>query len=266
MALLKPYRLFVLDLDGTFYLGDRLLPGSLAFLDAVTKAGADYLFLTNNSSKTRVQYIQKLRSLGVATDTGHLLTSADATQELLLKETSWRSIHLLATPPVCREFEDLGFRLTSNRPDMALLAFDTSLTYDKLRELCRLVREGAPYWATHPDINCPTPDGPIPDTGAMIAMVEASTGRRPDRIIGKPSGDFLAAACLRKNVSPSQVLMIGDRLYTDIQCGRNAGADTALVLSGETTIAMLEKSEVKPDHVFKGLFEMIDMISPIASA
>lgn len=254
--LVSHYALYVLDMDGTFYLGDKAIPGALEFMRQVVDCGAEYLFLTNNSSKTSAQYVEKLGRCGWATDRSHILTSADATQELLLNETSWRRLFVMAPPAVKREFEERGFQLTQEDPDALVLAFDTTLDYATLTRFCHQVRKGVPFIATHPDINCPTPEGPIPDVGAMLALIEASTGRKPDRIVGKPSADFLRAAMYRFHATPRETVMIGDRLYTDILSGIRAGTETILVLSGESTMETLAASQEKPTHVLGSVAEL----------
>ncbi len=253
----RRYKLYLLDMDGTFYLGNQLLPGALDFIDKVNSAGGTYSFLTNNSSKTGDEYVKKLGRLGLKTSTQHVFTSGDATIELLRHEGQWKRLYVVATPPVLKQFVEAGFEVTSDRPEAVVLTYDTTLDYEKISTFALLVRSGLPYIASHPDFNCPTPEGPIPDMGAFIAMFEASTGRRPDRIVGKPNADFIQAAMLRFGVKPEETLMIGDRLYTDIQVGINAGVDSALVLSGETTQDMLDESEVRPTHVFDGLKSMV---------
>lgn len=253
-------KLFVLDMDGTFYLGDNLFPWSLPFLDAVRKSGGDYLFLTNNSSKTSDQYVNKLQRLGVEARPGDVLTSGDATIELLLKEGQWKRLFLVATESVERQFEAAGFELTADSPDAVVLTYDTTLDYKKLTTLCLLLRKGLPYVATHPDFNCPSPEGPLPDIGAFMALVEASAERKPDMIVGKPMPGILQAAMLRKGAAKEETMMIGDRLYTDIECGLAAGVTAALVLTGETTREMLAASRTKPDLVLDSLADLTALL------
>jgi len=250
---MKRFRLYVLDMDGTFYLGGTLFPGSLPFLDSVAATGGQFLFLTNNSSRTAQQYVEKLQRLGVPADGTRVLTSADATVALLRNEPGLRRLHVMATPAVAAQFADAGFVLESENPQTLVLTYDTMLTYEKLKTFCLLVRRGLPYVATHPDFNCPDPEGPLPDIGAYIELIHASTGRRPDRVVGKPNPGILEAARMRFGATQEETLIIGDRLYTDIQCGINAGVASALVLTGETTREMLDASSVKPTYVFDSL-------------
>lgn len=250
------YRLYLLDMDGTFYLGNRLLPGALDFIRMVQKTRGEYLFLTNNSSRTSEEYAAKLRRLGLDTQASHVMTSGEATIELLKRDGKWRRLCLCAPPAVEEQFRKAGFILDSEVPEAVVLTYDTTLDYQRIREVALGLRRGLPFIATHPDINCPSPEGPLPDLGAFLAMFEASTGRKPDLVVGKPRAEFIEAAMVLKGFGPSETLMIGDRLYTDIACGNNAGVDTALVLSGESTRDMVADSPHKPDFIFEGLHEI----------
>jgi HAD superfamily hydrolase (TIGR01450 family) len=147
----------------------------------------------------------------------------------------------------------MGFRLVQEDPEWLVLGFDTTLTYDKLWRLCDLVRQGLPYLATHPDLNCPIPGGFMPDIGAMIAFIQASTGREPDIVIGKPNRLIVDLLARKLNLPVEKMTMIGDRLYTDIALGQSAGVATVLVLSGETRLEDLEGSPFQPDYVFDDL-------------
>ncbi len=250
-------RLFVLDMDGTIYLGDDLFPWTPPFLEAVSRAGANYLFLTNNSSRTASEYVAKLQRLGIPAKARNVLTSGDATVELLLAEGRWRRLFVLAPPAVTRAFAEAGFVLDEEHPEAVVMAYDTTLTYQRLVTFCHHVRAGLPYIATHPDFNCPTPAGPIPDIGAFMALVEASTGRGPDQVVGKPQPDILRAAMNRFGTTPQETLMIGDRLYTDIACGLGAGVDACLVLSGESTAEMAVQSPHQPSLIVPDLAALL---------
>lgn len=256
MGSLSGVRLFLLDMDGTFYLDDTPLPGALAFLEALRTKSIPFAFLTNNSSKGRDAYFEKLARMGVTVNEKELLTSADATI-LYLKENSFdKEIAVIGTESLCAQFEKAGFLLTESTPKAVVLGFDTTLTYQKLCLLCDLVRAGLPYIATHPDFNCPVKDGFIPDIGGVIALVNACTGRMPDAVIGKPNGYIAKAAASRFGVPLSDICMVGDRLYTDIALGE-CGVKTALVYSGETSFADYQKSELCATYTFDGIGDMI---------
>ncbi len=250
---------FLLDMDGTITLGDHLLPGAEDFIQLLSRRDIQYFFLTNNSSRSRNDYTAKLRILGLEVPAERILTSGEAAASTLASRDESARIYLVGTPSLQREFLDYGFELSDENPDIVVLGFDTTLTYEKLSRLCSLVREGTPYIATHPDINCPTAEGPIPDIGATIAFVEASTGRAPDEIIGKPFQPMMEVILARTGLAPSQICMVGDRLYTDIAMGQH-GLRTVLVLSGETQPGDLVESPYKPDLVIKGIGELAQLI------
>lgn len=252
---LKHARCFLLDMDGTIFLGERLLPGARQLLQLLRRRGMQYLFLTNNSSSHRGRYATKLRRLGLDVNEDEIFTSGEATARYLKQQKPGARIYLVGTPALEEEFAAHGFRIVQDNPDYAVLGFDTTLTYEKLRRLCNFVREGRPYIATHPDVNCPTEDGFKPDIGAMMALVEASTGRKADVIVGKPNPPLIAAVEAKTGVPIDQMCMVGDRLYTDIALGR-AGVTTVLVLTGETQRADLTDAPHQPDYVMHNLVEL----------
>lgn len=253
---LRQIKCFMIDMDGTFYLGNHLLPGALEFMEFIKRQGIDYLFLTNNSSKNRQIYAQKMQKMGVFVDENKVFTSGEATIIYLKKNTTFKRIYLVGTPALEEEFIRAGFFLCEEHPDAIVLGFDTTLTYKKIWKVCNLVREGFPYIATHPDYNCPTESGFMPDIGSFIAMIEASTGRRPDIIIGKPYRHIVDAVVEKTGFMLSEIAMVGDRLYTDVALGR-VGITTILVLSGETKRKDLTNSEFQPDYIFENLAELV---------
>jgi 4-nitrophenyl phosphatase len=261
---LAQIRCFILDMDGTFFLGDHLLPGALKFIALLRARGLPFLFLTNNSSRQRAQFAARLRRLGLADLPDELVfTSGEATAIYLVEHMPAAHLFVAGTPALEAEFTERGFELTAKNPDAVVLGFDTTLTYDKLWKLCDLVRAGKPYFATHPDINCPVENGFMPDIGAVIALVAASTGRQPDIIIGKPY-PFIVEALVKKTGLPVQALaMVGDRLYTDIALGQ-AGLSTILVLSGETRLSDLPGSPFQPDLITADLAELYDLLLNVA--
>ncbi len=250
---LRGVRGFLLDMDGTFYLSDRLLEGALRFIALLKAQEKQFLFLTNNSSKDRRQYADKISHLGLPIGSELVLTSGEATALYLREKRPGAKIFMVGTSSLEAEFREFGFQLVDQEPDYLVLGFDTTLTYKKLWSLCDFVRAGVPYVATHPDFNCPTETGFMPDVGAMIAFVKAATGREPDLVVGKPNRLIVEAAALKMNLQVSQLAMIGDRLYTDIALGQASGIPTVLVLSGETKVENLQGSPFKPDYVFDNL-------------
>jgi NagD protein len=258
---LKEIKCFVLDLDGTFYLGENILPGALEFIARVKATGRSFVFLTNNSSKSALAYHEKLGKMGLAITENQLVTSGGATIHYLKRNHAGKCVVLLGTPALREEFASAGIELACDAPDLAVTAFDTTLDYEKLSKLCGFVRAGLPYIATHPDYNCPTESGYIPDIGAVHAFVNASTGRMPDVIIGKPNRGIIDFACEKAGARPEETAIIGDRLYTDIACAKNVpGLTSILVLTGETKTEELKGSPIKPDMVFGSLGDMIPLL------
>ena len=253
MQELGEIRVFLLDMDGTINLGGALLPGARDFLDYLKASGREFLFLTNNSSKDSQHYVKKMCGLGIACQTENVLTSGDATITYLAEKKKQARVFLLGTPELERDFIQAGFTLTDQSPEFVVLGFDMTLTYEKLVKACDFIRDGVPYIATHPDLNCPVENGYIPDVGAMIELIRASTGELP-QIIGKPNRTIIDSAFSRFPGYERQAFaMVGDRVYTDIKTGVNAGICSILVLSGESTTEDLDRCGVKASFVFNGV-------------
>jgi 4-nitrophenyl phosphatase len=258
--LLSQARCFFLDMDGTFSLGERLIDGSLRFIKTLQQQGKSFFFLTNNSSKNRQLYAEKITRLGLPISEEKVFTSGEATALYLKNQYTDRSIYLVGTPALEDEFRSYGFPLTDTRPDLIVLGFDTTLTYQKLWKLCDYVRAGLPYFATHPDPNYPTEDGFMPDIGAVIAFVKASTGREPDVVIGKPNRIILDTLVQKHHVCLQDSVMVGDRLVTDIALGNSVGIPSCLVLSGETHVEELQESPIQPTYLFNDLSAIADWL------
>ena len=253
MTELKDIRCFLLDMDGTFYLGDRIIEGSLSFIDKLIETGRDFLFLTNNSSHNALFYVERLRRMGLCVDRSKILTSGEATARILNRDYAGKRAFVLGNEFLINEMREAGIVVDSDDPEIVVIGYDTTLDYKKMTRVCDLVRAGLPYIATHPDFNCPTETGFAPDIGAIIAFIEASAFRRPDLIVGKPNPGIVEAALDRTGLKLGQLAMVGDRLYTDIETGRRSGMASILVMSGETTPEMLSAWENKPDYVFDRL-------------
>jgi HAD superfamily hydrolase (TIGR01457 family) len=251
---------FLLDMDGTFYLGERLLDGALRFIEVLKEQDCDFLFLTNNSSKDSQQYVEKLTRLGLPVSREKVLTSGEATAMHLQGQSPGARVFVVGTSALENEFRESGFVLTGESPDYVVLGFDTAFTYDKLWKLCDLVRAGVPYIATHPDYNCPTETGFMPDIGATMAFVKASTGREADLVVGKPNRLLAEKAAERMGLPLASLCMIGDRLYTDIALGATANIPTILVLSGETKAEEVATSPHRPTYVFQNLGGVADAL------
>ncbi len=254
---LKDTKCFLLDMDGTFYLGENLIPGALEFIQAVTASGRDFLFLTNNSSRSADYYVKKLARLGLTVGPEKVLTSGQATAIACGKLHPGKKAFVLGNAFLIDELTAGGVPVDQQQPDYVIIGYDTTLDYLKMTAVCDHVRAGLPYVATHPDFNCPTETGFAPDIGAIIAFIEASAGRRPDLIVGKPHAGIVDAALARTGLGAKDLAMVGDRLYTDVATGLSHGMLAILVLSGETTPQMAELSDIKPNLTYGRLADMI---------
>lgn len=252
-GLLRDVKCFALDMDGTFYLGGSLLPGSAEFLERLRETGRTFVFLTNNSSKSGTDYQRKLAGMGIDVPLEQIITSGQATIHYLREHRPGQSIYLLGNDSLKEEFRRGGISLVEDHPDIVVTAFDLGLDYDRLAKVCDLIRGGVSYIGTHPDYNCPTETGFTPDIGATHAFIHASTGRWPDRVIGKPNRDIVDYTLARTGMTASETAMVGDRLYTDVATGVNHGLTGILVLSGETSLTDLEGSEILPHLIFDSL-------------
>lgn len=260
MKRLNDVKLFLLDMDGTFYLGNQLIEGSLDFIRKVQQSGRDFLFLTNNSSHNSAFYVEKLKKMGLEVDRRKVMTSGEATCEKINELYPGKRAFVLGNEFLMQDLRDAGIAIDQQNPEIVVIGFDTTLDYAKMCAVCDFVRAGLPYIATHPDFNCPTETGFIPDIGAIMAFIEASTSRRPDLIVGKPHTGIVEAVLRRTGLKVEELAMVGDRLYTDIETGLRSGMLSILVMSGETTEEMLSASPTKPDLKFGKLSDMNELL------
>ena len=245
---LRDKRLFLLDMDGTLYIGDRLFDGVPEFLRHVRSMGGRYLFLTNNSSRGVEGYIEKLRRLGIESAPGDYLTSVDATIRYLKAALPGKTCYVFGTDSFLSQLDRAGIPVTRDREqaEVLLCGFDTELTFQKLEDACILLNRGVPFVATNPDWVCPTWYGSVPDCGSVCRMLTTATGREPV-VIGKPKPQMALPGHGAHRLFPrSQTVLLGDRLYTDVACGVNAGIDTVFVLSGEGTMADIDTYQIHP--------------------
>lgn len=263
MKKIKDKTVFILDMDGTIYLGDELIPGAKEFLMTIKDKGKRYIFLTNNSSKNKDIYVKKLSKLGINALPEEIFTSGEATTMYLKEEKKGARIYLLGTRALEEEFQREGFILEKERHkdiDYVVLGFDTTLTYEKIWGACEYISEGVEYIATHPDFNCPLPNGKfMPDAGAMAALIEASTGKTP-KVIGKPNKDIIESISSKYGLNKEDMIIVGDRLYTDIKMGENADVETVLVYSGETKESDYKNSKLEANYTFNSVKDMIEAI------
>ena len=246
---LKNIKLFVLDMDGTIYLDSTPLSGAIDFCNKLNSQNM-LCYFTNNSSKNPLDYVEKLNKIGFPAERRHIITSGDVTISYLNKHHKGESVYLLGTKALEDSFTAGGITLSEDAK-IVVVGFDMTLTYEKLEKACTLIRGGAKFYSTHPDINCPTKDGFIPDSGAICAAIELSTGVKP-RFFGKPNAETVEMLELKSGLSRENIAMVGDRLYTDIALGKKNGMLSILVMTGETTKEMLDMAEGDniPDLVF----------------
>nr|WP_312101521.1 HAD-IIA family hydrolase [Pygmaiobacter massiliensis] len=247
-------------MDGTFYLGETILPGAADFLKATQKAEKHYLFFTNNSSRAPEDYRNKLAKMGCPISRSQIMTSGDVTIGYLRSHYPEKTVYLVGTPPLEESFRQAGIWLIQEQPDIVVVAFDTTLTYEKLSNACTYIRNGALFLATHLDINCPTENGFIPDCGSFCAAITLSTGKKPT-YLGKPFAETVEMILDQTDCSRDQITFVGDRLYTDVATGVNNGARGVLVLTGETRKEQLESAEIIPDAVYDSLGEMAQILN-----
>ena len=260
MGNLSEKRLFLLDMDGTIYLDDDLFDGTVDFLNYVKEIGGKYLFLTNNSSRSVTAYVEKMARLGIAATAEDFLTSVDALVLYLQANCAGKLCYASGTETFKDQLRQGGVRITDRLEDgiaVLVAGFDTELTFQKLEDSCILLNRGVEFIAANPDWVCPTWYGYVPDCGSVCEMLFRATGRRP-KFIGKPQPEMALLAMERFGYSREQTMMVGDRLYTDIACGVNAGIDTAIVLSGEGVPEDIEKYQVQPAETYRDIREIFE--------
>lgn len=253
---LSEIKLFCLDMDGTIYLDDVLFDNVKETIETLRK-NSKILFLTNNSSKSIKTYIEKLAKLGINITKDEMYSSGMATCEYLNKNFKNKSVYLVGTEALKEEFIEHEIKLDDQNPDLVVLGYDTTLTYQKLVKLTNFLNMGKYFIATHPDINCPASPYFVPDVGAFLAMIELSTKRKPDAIIGKPNTIMGETIMHKYNLKEHEIAMVGDRLVTDIAFANNNNFTSILVLSGETTLDDYNNNDIKASYVFASINDII---------
>ncbi len=261
---LSDKKLYIFDMDGTIYLGGQVFPFAVEFIKNLRSSGRRILFFTNNASHDPAFYIEKLTRMGFEATEDEIMTSGDVTAEFLLRHRADKSVYLVGTPELERSFRKYGINLAGEHgegADIVVTSFDTTLTYEKLELACRYIFAGAEYLSTHPDFNCPTENGFIPDSGAISAFITASTKAIP-RYFGKPYADTVEMICEATGFSKEEMCIFGDRLYTDIALGKRHGVASVLVYTGETTKedVLTALPEDRPDFEFESLAEVNKLI------
>ena len=256
-------KLYLFDMDGTLYLGSRLYDFTIELLQEIRRTGGKYLFITNNSSKSVADYVKKLAGFGIEATREDFMTSSQATAYYLHKHHEGQRLYVCGTESLKEELRGEGFTVTTNidEVDCIVMGFDTELTFQKLHDVSYLLltRPELPYIATNPDLVCPTEFGSVPDCGSVCGMIFNATGKRPV-VIGKPSALMPELAMDKLGIPKEQTCVVGDRIYTDVKSGLNAGCVGILVMSGETTYEILAQSPDKPHLVLESAREILDVL------
>ena len=261
-------RLFLLDMDGTLYLGDDVFDGAVDFIHSISETGRKYIYLTNNSSRAGVDYITRLRKLGFPCEAENVFTSGMATGEFLNQNYPGAKVYLAGTKAFYRELQSYGIDLVNDENghtdvqdvDVVVQGFDTELVYEKLDLACHFLRRGATFIAANPDWVCPMPANEVlPDCGSICALLTAASGVKPN-YIGKPNRNMIDVISKMTGIPNENICAVGDRLYTDIAVAKNAGSVSVCVLSGESSEADIAESEVKPDYVLKDVAEIAKIL------
>lgn len=261
MRELREIELFMLDMDGTIYLEDELIPGAKDFFSLLEQQNKEFVFMTNNSSKSKYVYLEKLKKLGIETSIENIISSINCTIDYLKKENKRQKIYLVGTEAFKNELIREGFDVVpvdyrENDVDYVIVGFDTELNYEKIIGACFYISKNVKYLATNIDLRCPIKNNNyIPDCGAIVNMIESATDKRPV-FFGKPNKNIVEFVSHKFNVSINKISCVGDRLYTDIALGINSGAKSVCVLTGEATKKEISHSLYKPDYCFQSINEL----------
>jgi len=260
---LKNIKCFLLDMDGTFYLGNRLIEGSRDFIDKCKQSGIEYFFFTNNSSRNARYYQNKIEKMGIKVPLERIITAGEVTANYIKQKKEGATVYLVGTSALEEDFIKAGLKIITNKEekvDYLVVGFDTTLNYKKIWDAHDLILREVSYLATNPDYVCPLDQGKtMPDCGAIISLLKTSTGKEP-LVIGKPNTFMVDYITDRFNLNPEEMAIIGDRLYTDIQMAINARITSIIVLSGETRSEDLDSSMKKPDFVFPSIRELSEFL------
>lgn len=255
----KNKKLIFLDLDGTIYIGNQLINGAKKFINLLSSAGINYYFLSNNSSRSKFDYVEKLSHLGINVTSDRIILSTDGVLDFLISHNI-KETYVLGTNSMIKMFKRAGIRSGSIFPQYVVLGFDTELEYEKIRKAALFLQKNVPLLATHPDLVCPTPEGPIPDTGSMLALFEKATGKKATKIFGKPNIEMVHHIIKKHRVTNSEIAMIGDRIYTDMELANRLKCDFFLVLSGETSAEDAERLIKKPVLIAENIEEIAEKL------
>lgn len=257
---LKEKKVYLLDMDGTIYNENEIFDGTLEFLEEIEKQGGQYVFITNNSSKSVADYVEKVQAMGIKAEYENFYTSSQATAMYLKENYPNQVVYCMGTKSLIKELREAGIEVVTEadeRASVVLLGFDTENTSEKIRNTCIMLGRDVTYLATNPDLVCPVSFGYIPDCGSMSIMLKNATGKEPF-FIGKPEPIMVNCVLKKLNCKREDAVIVGDRLYTDIKTGENAKVDTICVLSGEASMEDILQGEVKPTYIFKSVKEVYE--------
>jgi len=252
----------ILDLDGTVYLSDELIPGVKDFLNTIQKNGYEVVYLSNKALQRRSTYTKKLNELGVPTSEDKVINSSYVMAHYLSETSPNAAVYVIGEQPLVEEIKEAGMELSEDPKyiDYIVTSFDRDFHYDKLQIAYEAIMNGAGFVATNPDRTCPVKGGELPDAAGMIGAIEGVTGKKVEKITGKPSKLMIDTALERLGIPSKNALLAGDRLETDIKMGNKAGLTTVLVLSGVSTLEDVKSSDVKPDFVIESLSKLQEKI------
>ena len=261
---LKRVKCFILDLDGTVYLGDKILEGSINFLEELEKNNITFKFFTNNSSKNAQVYIKRIKKMGYNLSDDKMLISNYVIINYIKENMPEKKVFVLGTDYLKEDFKAANINVVTEDADVVVVGFDTSLVYENVSKACEFIRNGALFLGVNPDFNCPTEDGFIPDCGSICSMITASTGVVPE-YFGKPTHHTLKYVLKDTGFHEEEIAFVGDRLYTDIAIGKDNASVTILVLSGEAKLEDLLESEIQPSLIFDSLGGVKNVLEEIYS-
>ena len=250
---------YAIDMDGTIYKGGKVISGAIEFIEFLKADNIPFVFLTNNSSNTRKYYSDKLTRLGFEVDESHVLTSTIATARFIRENRNGKRTYVLATPEVTDELRSMGVNVVEDDPEIILLAFDRTITFDRINRAYHSIVGGAELIATHPDDLCPTENGYDVDIGPFIRLFESLTGKKAT-VIGKPNVLMLEMAAREMGLDTKNVVMVGDRIYTDMKMAHDSGNPSILVLSGEAKMKDLKGSDIVPTHILESVGDIPDLL------
>ena len=258
-AVLQEKKYFLFDIDGTLAVDDTLFDGSRELIEYINAVGGKSFYITNNSMKSRKDYVKKFARWGIETEESQFMTASYAACRYLAQNYQGKKLFVLGTPSFVEEVKSFGLKVTDQaEEDVAcvVVGFDSTLDYPKVEKACQLLfRPEVDYIGTNPDLRCPTAYGFMPDCGAMCSLITDSTGVKP-RFLGKPWKETVEMVAEITGYKPEEMAFVGDRLYTDVATGVNNGAKGFLVLTGEADMQTVAESDVEPTCIYDSLKEM----------